>query len=357
MTVLTGIATFVAVLLVVAPFLARSCDRRPARRRAGALAGCAHRGRCRDETRRVGIESPDRPVVRHGDLLLAWADTCEQVARSIRAGESVDAALGGPDIETPDDPWRAVRAGVSARRPLTTAVREARARAGGDAARMLELVEICTTGHTFDPDGLDTVAGLLRARHVLHGELRVATAQARLTLRLLTALPLAGGTLALLGSSAVRRGVTSGALLPVLLGGLLLNVVGRAWTSRAVMRTLHRAGDDALPADAAAVALRSGRGVAEVIAGLRELGPGPDRADLERILVRALRDGLPIADAASRLGAESRARRRRSVDEAVRRLPSVLAFPVVLCILPSFLLVGVVPLLVVATTHLGPTVG
>ena len=357
MILLAGTTTFATVLLVLAPLVARRCDRRPARRRVVALNTNGPARWPRAGARRRPTDVRAIPASHPRDVLVARADACEQVARSIRAGESVDAALGDLGSTAPDDPWRAIRAGVAARRPLVVAVDDALTRAHGDDARVLDLVASCVTGHTFDPDGLDTVAAVLRDRHALHGELRVATAQARLTLRLLTALPLAGGALALIGSATVRRGVVSGALVPILVVGLLLNVAGRAWTARAVARTLHRAGSGSPVADEAAVALRSGRGVAEVLAGLRGREGGPDAAGLERMLGRALRDGLPVADVAARLGVEVRARRRRDVDAAVRRLPAVLAFPVVLCVLPSFLLLGVVPLLVAATTHLGPTVG
>ena len=357
MTLLAGTAAFTAVLLVVAPFLARHGDRRHARRRLAAMS-------TRDPDRRQTTGAPRRPVglradpTRHPrDVLLARADDCEQVARSIRAGESVDTALGHLASSTVEGPWQAIRGGVAARRPLVVAVGDALARATEEDARVLELVATCVTAHTFDPAGLDTVAAVLRDRHALHGDLRVATAQARLTMRLLTALPLAGGTLAILGSTTVRRGIVSGGLVPILVVGLVLNMAGRAWASRAVARALHRVGAGSHVADGVAVALRSGHGVAEVLAGLHDADRDPDSADLERTLGRALRDGLPVADVAARLGAEGRARRRRDVDEAVRRLPAVIAFPVVLCVLPSFLLLGVVPLLVAATTHPVPTVG
>lgn len=356
MTLVAAISAFVAVLLLGLPRLALSCDRLVARRRLAPTPNEVDRVDRRADRHRVRVDSrPAHPS--SGRRMLAWADACERTARAIRAGEAVDGALADVPSVGPDDPWQVIRVGLDSRRSLVAAVGDARARAVGDAERMLGLVTACVTGHTFDPDGLDTVAAVMRDRHTLHGELRVATAQARLTVRLLTALPLVGGCLALVASASVRRGVTSGALIPPILGGLALNAVGRWWAARAIHGATRRDDADPVLADVAAVALRAGRGVPEVIDHVRRSGRGPDANELENNLARALRDGLPVTHVAERLAAESRARRRRDADEAMRRLPALLAFPVVLCILPSFLLLGVLPLVVAATTHLAPTAG
>jgi len=68
-----------------------------------------------------------------------------------------------------------------------------------------------------------------------------------------------------------------------------------------------------------------------------------------RPLVDALtthdRYGTPLAPALERVAIESRLRRRRQAEEAARRLPVTLLFPLVLTILPAFALLTVVPLL------------
>lgn len=355
MTLVAAVCAFVAALLLGLPRLALACDRRVARRLLVAIDGDDREDR-RADRRRVRIDHRgEHPS--GGSPVLAWADACERTARAIRAGESVAAALASLPPGPADDPWRAIHAGVTGRRSLLTAVGDARLQARGEAERMMALVAACVTGHTFDPDGLDTVATMMRDRDALQGELRVATAQARLTIRLLTALPLVGGLLAVAASASVRREMTSGALLAPILGGLALNAVGRWWAARAVAGASRRADADPILADAAAVALRAGRGVAEVIDHVRRSGRGREATELENGLARSLRDGLPVTHVAERLAAERRARRRRDTDEAVRRLPALLAFPAVLCILPSFLLLGVLPLVVAATTHLAPTAG
>ena len=44
--------------------------------------------------------------------------------------------------------------------------------------------------------------------------------------------------------------------------------------------------------------------------------------------------------------------RRRRAEEAARRLPVQLLFPLVLCVLPAFVLLAVVPLLLAAVPQL-----
>lgn len=58
------------------------------------------------------------------------------------------------------------------------------------------------------------------------------------------------------------------------------------------------------------------------------------------------RYGLPLAPVLERLADEARAHRRRTADAAARQLPVRLAAPLVVCTLPSFVLLAIVPLLI-----------
>ncbi|QGG96522.1 type II secretion system F family protein [Actinomarinicola tropica] len=101
-----------------------------------------------------------------------------------------------------------------------------------------------------------------------------------------------------------------------------------------------------------AVALRrahelTGRGVslADAVAELpRQVGE--EVRPLVRVLAGSLRDGTAIVPALERLASEVRTERRRAAEERARRLPVVLLFPLVVCVLPAFGLLTVVPLLV-----------
>jgi len=88
-----------------------------------------------------------------------------------------------------------------------------------------------------------------------------------------------------------------------------------------------------------------GRGVPfdEAIRQLRVNAGPPLHAAID-VLLAAARDGLPVASVMQRLSDESRDERRRATEAAIRTLPVRLALPLVCCILPSFVLLCVVPL-------------
>ena len=62
----------------------------------------------------------------------------------------------------------------------------------------------------------------------------------------------------------------------------------------------------------------------------------------------SLRTGIPLAPELDRLGRELRDDLRRRLEGRVRRLPVLLLFPLVLCVLPALGLVAIVPVLVAA---------
>jgi len=93
----------------------------------------------------------------------------------------------------------------------------------------------------------------------------------------------------------------------------------------------------------AAAHLRHGGTTGEALDLLATVGPAA------RPLVDALaqhdRYGTPLLPALDRVAVEARARRRRRSEEAARRLPVTLLFPLVLTTFPAFVLLTVVPLL------------
>ena len=76
------------------------------------------------------------------------------------------------------------------------------------------------------------------------------------------------------------------------------------------------------------------------------LSVGEAARPLVQVLVDSSAHGAPITTSLDRLGDEARAVRRRAAAQRARRLPVLLLFPLVLCILPAFVLLTVVPLLV-----------
>ncbi|MDO8364328.1 MAG: type II secretion system F family protein [Actinomycetota bacterium] len=79
---------------------------------------------------------------------------------------------------------------------------------------------------------------------------------------------------------------------------------------------------------------------------------GPIAAPLADSFAAADRYGQPLAPVLERLADEARQRRRRQADALARQLPVRLSLPLVLCTLPSFVFLAVVPLLLAALSSL-----
>jgi len=88
--------------------------------------------------------------------------------------------------------------------------------------------------------------------------------------------------------------------------------------------------------------------------GLVVENAGPSTRPLVDALAAHDRYGTPLAPALERVAIESRLRRRRQAEEAARRLPVTLLFPLVLTTLPAFALLTVVPLLAGSFGSLSP---
>jgi pilus assembly protein TadC len=97
--------------------------------------------------------------------------------------------------------------------------------------------------------------------------------------------------------------------------------------------------------------LERGQRLSDVLMRWRQAG-GWDIADVVDVLLAADRDGGPVAPVLDQLAAEARAQRRREAAAQARQLPVRLAAPLVLCTLPSFVLLGVVPLVAGALASL-----
>jgi tight adherence protein C len=93
----------------------------------------------------------------------------------------------------------------------------------------------------------------------------------------------------------------------------------------------------------AAAHVRHGGSTGDALRRLSDVGPAV--RPLIDALIQHDRYGTPLLPALERVGIESRARRRRRYEEAARRLPVTLLFPLVLTTFPAFVLLTVVPLL------------
>lgn len=187
-------------------------------------------------------------------------------------------------------------------------------------------------------------------------------------------------------------GVLVGAVtlvLSPLLGVALVGVVAARprWVAHQQGRRRRAAVVDALPeaADLLAVAVAGGLTVTAAVSTAGQWAPGPVGAALRRVaeeielgrpspdaleavaldlgppsrpligvLVASERYGAPLGESLDRLAREARLERRRRGEERARRIPVLLLFPLVLCVLPAFGLLTVVPLLVGSLPDLSP---
>lgn len=174
-----------------------------------------------------------------------------------------------------------------------------------------------------------------------------------------------------------------------LLGLGLVGAIGAwpRWTAHQEVRRRRAAVVDALPeaADLLALAVAGGSTVSAAVATAARWAPGPVGVALRRagdeiglgrpsadaleavaadlgppsrplvgVLLASERYGAPLGESLDRLAREARLERRRRAEERARRVPVLLLFPLVLCVLPAFGLLTVVPLLVGALPDLPP---
>lgn len=81
-------------------------------------------------------------------------------------------------------------------------------------------------------------------------------------------------------------------------------------------------------------------------------GLGPAGRELVEALADAARTGTSLVPVLDRVGATARDRRTREAEEAARRLPVTLLFPLAGCVLPAAVLLAVVPVLAASLASL-----
>ena len=96
--------------------------------------------------------------------------------------------------------------------------------------------------------------------------------------------------------------------------------------------------------------LETGGTVASALIELDALGEA--YTPLIEVLRAGHQRGAPVLDALDRIAETARDRRRRNAEARARRLPVTMLFPLVMCTLPAFGLLAVVPLLVASLTDL-----
>lgn len=96
----------------------------------------------------------------------------------------------------------------------------------------------------------------------------------------------------------------------------------------------------------------AGESFVESVRRLRD-SLGPSVSPVVHAITAAEIDGTPLQPALQRAADEAHRRRRVRAQEAARRVPVLMLFPLVFCVLPAFCLLTVVPLLVGSVSELG----
>ena len=140
--------------------------------------------------------------------------------------------------------------------------------------------------------------------------------------------------------------------MPEVVDLFLLAALAGQPVPRALDTVAGRAGGPIADALRAARGRRTlGQPAVEALDALAEAVGDPVRP-LVAALISSDRYGTPLVPALERLAAEARLDRRRQAEEAARRLPVTLLFPLVCCTLPAFGLLTIVPLVASALRSL-----
>ena len=324
-----------------------------------------------------------RPIQKDTSQVIDFAALCESLARATRSGAAPhDAVLAGLQRNQLHHPcWSALRNDVASLKSCENALAIAResVEAHSNEAQCLSLLESAMVHGNFVPSALDHASSVLRDRAACSAELAVAASQSQLSARLLSTLPFVLLLGAMLINSQFRSSLLSPIVLCPLFLGLVLNRIGWRWISTLISRAVRYEPDIiGQLTEHLCVSLRTGLSMTQSCERWRTLSStGNSVADLisagapleEALLplatadpisgkhlghtiVEAERDGLPVLDTVMRLATDHRAQLRRQTDTRIQQLPTRLTIPLVLCVLPSFLLLSVAPLVLASLSQL-----
>jgi hypothetical protein len=290
-----------------------------------------------------------------GDL--QWAEFLEQWARECIAGSSLHSGFlrsvqRYPDIEQHlADTVHALRRGGSL-------VEHVDARLPAHWRRVLHLV-----GRTQRVASLTREARRIRQCEVDKSEIAGQLATVRTSLSVLAWAPLYVSSFILtVGSSARTFMFGSSVGLVIVLIGVVLQVMGRKWIARLLTPTPPPRDTELV--DELAAALEAGFTVHEAVAlpmsshrhavdhmsfdemlaALR--ADSPELSPMIDLLASATEHGLPLAERLNEFAATQRARRAEDSRAHIRRMSVKANVPLVVCVLPSFILLSFTPLVV-----------
>ena len=332
------------------------------------------------------VQSPSSlPTLQRKDKsqVVDFASLCDSLARATRSGAAPhDAVLASLQRHQFHHPcWSALLTDMASLQSCESALATVResVESHSNDAQCLSLLESTMVHGNFVPSALDHASSVLRDQAACSAELAVAASHAQLSARLLSSLPFVLLVGAILVSSQFRSSLWSPIVLCPLFLGFVLNRIGWRWISTLISRAIRYEPDViGQLTEHLCVSLRTGLSMTQSCERWRTVSPtGNSVADLisggapleEALLplatadpisgknlghtiVEAERDGLPILDTVMRLATDHRTQRRRQTDMRIQQLPTHLTIPLVLCVLPSFLLLSVAPLVLASLSQL-----
>ncbi len=201
---------------------------------------------------------------------------------------------------------------------------------------------------------LRELAVAFRDQAQLERELAVALAGPRSTARLVGAMPVVAVLFgALLGFDTLRTLVfTAPGLICLVLGAGLMLAGGR-WSGALVRRAALADPGAGLTVELTAIAMTGGmsaaraRALAEGAAERYLAAAGTaERTIVDDVLALSRRAGVPAAELLRSEAQQARLRARSAGQQRAARLGVTLMVPLGLCVLPAFMLLGVMPLLI-----------
>lgn len=198
-------------------------------------------------------------------------------------------------------------------------------------------------------DTLRSLAEALQDSASAADDVRIALAEPAGTARLLLWLPFAGLLLGFaLGFDTIAVLVTDPLGIVSLVAGLGLVLTARRWTSRLVRNAQPEPGTPGMHAELVAVALSGGAAIPRALSLVAQSGASHREGEgesTEAVLELSRSGGVPAGELLRASAAQRRHEARVRGRLRAARLSSRLLLPLGACTLPSFLLLGVAPLM------------
>lgn len=282
-----------------------------------------------------------------GEAADATAALTESLAVLLDAGLSPRSAWGAVASQGEDRIARGVVGALASRTSCAQAVREV---ATTDDLRAVAAAWLVAE-RAGSPLGqsLRAIAETVRDVAEADREAEVALSGPRATARLVSWLPAVGALLSLALGADIVGAVTSTAGAVAVALGLALMLAGRWWMRALLRRNRARRAIPGLAEELVAVSLAGGSSAASALeAAHRAAGesglPALDDGSVRGILDLAASAGAPAAELLTASARQQRRAARAEARQSAATLGVQLMVPLGVCVLPSFLLLAVAPL-------------